>query len=471
MNKNTQNINQFLDLIINQLSTAVFVINQEGQLIYKNEMFDGYTLATSSDNNTSYIFDYFPQDENNRLSQLIKTTFNFGYSEAELNVAISNQRIRRFFVAMTKVVHQGASYGIGELQDVSIRSKSEEELKKALTSLQELTDELERENTYLREEVLETSELKEVITQNDEMKNILHNIKQVAITDAPAYILGENGTGKELTGRLIHQLSKRQHKPFVKINCDSLSPSVLEQELFGREESHPFKKRKMGKLEIANGGTIYLKRINKLTPPLQVKLLGALQREHIILERENKSTILDIRLITSSNESLARLVENNQFSEELYYKLCVFPLHLPPLRTRRDDIPLLINHFTSVYNRKYNFKISRIPKKLIADLVNYEWPGNVRELKSLVERAVISSKGSRLEFRERLTPIRKAFNTNKGFASWNDHEREYLKKVLEHTTWRIRGPYGAAALLKLKPTTLESKMKRLGIHKPHPKNE
>ncbi len=464
MNNTNSNINQFLHLVIEQLSTAVFVINHEGLLIFQNKVFKDYTDSQPT-GETQYIFNYFSEKERQKISLLINTAIDFGYSEAEIEA--NSKRKRSYFMAINRITHQGVTYGIGELQDISVRSKSEEELQKALSSLQQLTNELEQENTYLREEVFETFEFKEFVTQSRAMTDILHNIKQVAITDAPIYIVGENGTGKELTSRLIHQLSKRQNKPFVKINCDAILPSMLTQELFGGREDSPFKKKKTGKLEIANGGTLYLQRINKLPPPLQIRILEALQQEYLIPNGEREQKQLDIRIITSSTEPLSKLVETNQFSEELYYKLCIFPIHLPPLRARKEDIPLLINYFTAMYNKKYNYKISKIPTKLTATLINYEWPGNISELKSLIERAVISSKGSRLEFRERLAVEQKITKLGQEFKPWDEHEKEYLKKVLEHTRWRIRGNKGAAKLLQLKPTTLESKMKRLGINKPN----
>ncbi|MFV0378373.1 MAG: sigma 54-interacting transcriptional regulator [Mangrovibacterium sp.] len=465
MNKVNSNIDHFLHLVIEQLSTAIFAINNEGLLIFQNKVFTDYTGSQNTDE-AQYIFSHFPEEEREKISLLINTAIDFGYSETEIESNTNQKRKRRYFMAMNRITHQGVMYGVGELQDISVRSKSEVELQKALSSLHQLTSELERENTYLREEVFENSEFKEVITQNKAMTDILYNIKQVAITDAPIYIIGENGTGKELTSRLIHRLSKRQHKPFVKINCDTILPNMLSQELFGDQEDIPFKKNKIGKLEIANGGTLYLQHINKLSPPLQIRILEALQQDYLAPKREREQKPLDIRIIISSTEPLSKLVETNQFSEELYYRLCIFPMHLPPLRERKEDIPLLINHFTAKYNKKYNYKISKIATRLITKLINYEWPGNISELRSLIERAVLSSKGSRLEFTERLTVEPEITKPGLRFKPWDEHEREYLKRVLEHTTWRIRGNKGAAKLLQLKPTTLESKLKRLGIDKP-----
>lgn len=456
---------RFLQQAIENLSTAVFAINGEYQLLVHNKTFNDYINVITFINSVKTVFDIFPQEVPGKIMKLLKTTFEFGYSEAEVELHVTPEKRKKFFVALNRFSFNGKYYAVGEIHDVSLTLKSEEELKKALTNLQELTLELEVENSYLKEEIHQTNEFKRFISQNETIEKILQNLKQVGITDAPVYILGENGTGKELTARTVHQLSKRKHKPFVRINCDSMTLANFEQEVLGIDGGISANTNKLSKLEFARGGTLFIKRINKLALNLQNKLLEALEQTSTPNKSKPDDKAYNIRIIISSTEPLSALVDSNQFSEELFYKLCIFPIELPPLRERKEDIPLLVNSFTAQYNKKYNFNLNKIPKNILTALQNYDWPGNVSELKNMVERAVVSSKGNFLDFRQMLSAERKIAKLGRHFQSWEDHEKTYLLKVLEHTQWKIRGKEGAACLLQLKPTTLESKMKKLGIKK------
>ncbi|MFV0590676.1 MAG: sigma 54-interacting transcriptional regulator [Draconibacterium sp.] len=459
MENNEKETIRFLQLAIENLSTAVFAINEEYRLLIYNKTFSDYINVITFINSVKTVFDIFPQEVPGKIMKLLKTTFEFGYSEAEVELYTTPDKKKKFYVALNRFFLNGEQYAVGEIHDISLRLKSEEELKKALTNLQKLTLELEVENNYLKEEISQVNEFKEFISQNSTIEQILKNLKQVGITDAPVYILGENGTGKELVARTVHQLSRRRYKPFVQVNCESISLAQVEEEIFGINKKVSPEAGKPNKLELARGGTLFLKRINKLSPALQNKLLEALE------QTSSAPQPYDVRIIISSTVPLSSLVETNMFSEELYYKLCIFPVELPALRERKEDIELLVNFFTTQYNKKYNFKLNKIPKNILNELQNYDWPGNVSELRSLVERAVISSKGNFKDFRDMLHIKRKIAKLGRQFQPWDEHEKTYLVKVLEYTQWKIRGKEGAAHLLQLKPTTLESKMKRLGIRK------
>lgn len=325
---------------------------------------------------------------------------------------------------------------------------------------------LEEENIYLQEEIKANYNFAEIIGESPALQKVLQVVERVAQTDATVLLLGETGTGKELIARAIHHLSPRHQRPLVSVNCAALPANLIESELFGHEKgaftgalSH-----RIGRFELADKGTIFLDEIGDLPPELQAKLLRVLQEGEF--ERVGGSRIItvDVRVIAATNQDLQHAVQEGRFRSDLYYRLNVVPIQLPPLRERPEDIPLLVRHFVQKYSTKFGKRIETISPHLIEILRTYRWPGNIRELENIIERAVILSTGPQLKLGEWF-PTTERFSQEARISTLAELEREHILQTLEHTGWRVSGEQGAAKLLGLKPTTLESRMKKLGIRR------
>jgi DNA-binding NtrC family response regulator/ligand-binding sensor domain-containing protein len=355
------------------------------------------------------------------------------------------------------------------LQDrVEERTEAAENLQNALDKVEQLKKQLEAENIYLQDEIKLVHNFEAIITQNDALKKLLHRVEKVASTDATVLILGESGTGKELLARAVHNISNRKKRPLVKVNCSVLPANLIESELFGHEKG-AFTgaiSRKIGRFELANGGTIFLDEIGDLPMDLQSKLLRILQEGEF--ERlGNPVTIkVDVRVISATNRNIEKGIEQGTFREDLFYRLNVFPITIPPLRDRKNDIPLLVKHFVDKYGKKTGSKIDIIPENVMSTLTTYHWPGNVRELENIIERAIILNPGQKLVLGDWFSKIN-LNNENHESLSLEDNERQLILKALEETDWRVSGDKGAAIILGLKPTTLEYRMKKLGINRNH----
>jgi transcriptional regulator with GAF, ATPase, and Fis domain len=304
-----------------------------------------------------------------------------------------------------------------------------------------------------------------IIGRSEGIKRVFDKIRRVAPTDSAVLILGETGVGKELVAKSIHNLSKRKDGPFVSVNLATLPPDLVTSELFGHEKgaftgAHQQQK---GRLELAHGGTLFLDEIGDLPLSIQVKLLRVLQEGTFERLGSAKTIHADFRLITATNRNLTQEIEKGKFREDLYYRLNVFPIQVPPLRERKEDIPLIARHFADRFSQRMGKNIRRIEGNEMKKLMEYDWPGNVRELEHLIERAVILS-DERIRFSEldRL-PEKLCGNQGRHAVKLSDIEREHIEKVLASTHWKVRGPNGAAQVLGLKPTTLFFRMKKLGI--------
>jgi len=350
------------------------------------------------------------------------------------------------------------------------RRRSDLELKQAYLEIQRLKQHLEAENVTLREEVKTTLKDDDLIGKSHAFRTILHQTEQVARTDSTVIILGETGTGKGLIARRIHLLSGRNNRPFVAVNCAALPAALIESELFGHEKGAftGAVSRKIGRFELADGGTIFLDEVGDLPLELQAKLLRVLQDHEF--ERLGSSTTrtVDSRVIAATNRDLDLLIEKQLFRADLYYRLGVFPIRLPPLRERRLDIPLLVWSFITDMQNRLGKTIERVPQEVMDTLASYDWPGNVRELQNIIERAMILSSGAELELQTILTMPRSGTTATtqrdeRRGTSLAEAERAHIVRVLEECDWRIRGKEGAAERLGLKRTTLQSRMKKLGI--------
>lgn len=337
----------------------------------------------------------------------------------------------------------------------------------AYRQIAELKDKLAEEKLYLEDEIRTEQNFEEIVGEGTALKRVLKQLQIVAPTDSTVLIQGETGTGKELVARALHNLSGRRERTLVKLNCAAIPTGLLESELFGHEKG-AFTgaiSQKLGRFELANGGTIFLDEVGEIPLELQSKLLRVLQEQEFERLGSTRTIRVNVRLVAATNRDLGRMVADKQFRSDLYYRLNVFPIVVPPLRERREDIPLLVRHFAHKFARRMNKAIDTIPSETMAALIRYDWPGNVRELENLIERAVILSQSStlyvplaelKLSAGERAVPA----------ATLEATEREHIVRILTETDWVIGGPSGAAARLGMKRTTLQSKMKKLGIVRP-----
>ena len=361
---------------------------------------------------------------------------------------------------------EGEEYSIAISRDITERKKAENNLRIALDEVERLKDRLEQENVYLQQEIKLNSNFQDITTQSTKVIEVLSNVEQVASTNATVLILGETGTGKELLARAIHSLSNRGERPLVKVNCASLPASLIESELFGHEKGAftGALAQKIGRFELADGGTIFLDEIGELPIELQAKLLRVLQEGEFERLGNSRTTKVDVRVIAATNRDLQAEVDNGNFRADLFYRLNVFPLEIPPLRERKEDITLLVKHFIKKYGPQLGRKVETVPQKVFDQLLKYDWPGNIRELENIVERGMIISPGKLLVIGDWLPKTGYSIGAS-NITTLEESEREHIVQALELTNWKVSGKGGAAALLDIKPTTLEARMKKLGIQR------
>lgn len=304
----------------------------------------------------------------------------------------------------------------------------------------------------------------QIIGNSPALESVLEQVEQVAPTDSTVLIQGETGTGKELIARAIHNLSARCGRPFIKLNCAAIPFDLLESELFGHEKG-AFTgaiAQKVGRFELADKGTLFLDEVGDIPPGLQPKLLRVLQEQEFERLGSTRTHQVDVRLVAATNRNLVEMVKRNEFRSDLYYRLNVFPIPLPPLRERREDIPALVEHFVETYTRRMDKRIEHIPPETMSTLVSYQWPGNIRELQNFIERSVILTSGNVLH--PPLTSLKSAPEPESlGAITLEDAERDHIRKTLEQTRWVVAGPNGAAARLGIKRSTLYFRMQKLGI--------
>lgn len=343
----------------------------------------------------------------------------------------------------------------------------EEFLQKALAEIKTLKDRLVIENIYFRQESIKKQQFDHIIGQSDGLKYVIYRAEQVAPIDTTVLILGETGTGKELVAEVVHNLSPRKDRPLITVNCAALPTNLIESELFGREKGAftGADTRQMGRFEIANGSTLCLDEIGELPMEVQAKLLRVIQ--HGVFERlgSSKTIKVDVRIVATTNRNLEEAIRTGRFREDLFYRLNVFPITVPPLRQRIEDIPLLVQAFVERYARKMGKQITSISKETMKTLQDYPWPGNIRELESIIERAVILCRGPILQLADKLSTSPHPLPSPGG--TMKEMERGQILQALEKTGWRIEGKNGAAQLLGLHPSTLRARMHKLGIVRPH----
>jgi PAS domain S-box-containing protein len=392
----------------------------------------------------------------NNLGSLVNFETRFRTKEGSLRVLLSSAE---------KLDIAGEQCLLVASSDITERMEAELALRTANDELQQLKNQLEAENIYLQQELQLDERFGEIVGQSDAIKYVLFKIGQVAPTDSTVLITGETGTGKELAARAIHGASSRKDRPLIKVNCGALAPTLIESELFGHEKGAFTGAigRKQGRFELATGGTIFLDEIGELPPSLQVKLLRVIQESEFERLGGTKTIKVDVRIIAATNRNLKQEVEQGRFREDLWYRLNVYPVTMPPVRQRKEDIPLLVEHFAATYAKKFGKTILSVSPRTMQSLQGYSWPGNVRELANVIERAVIHSHGSSLQIVDQFEQL--PADALPPTQTLEEVERDYIIRTLENTGWRIEGPHGAAKILGLNPSTLRTRMVKLGIQR------
>jgi len=363
------------------------------------------------------------------------------------------------------------------VRDISRRKEAEESLKKALAEVQRLKDQLHQENIYLKQEIRDASNFGEIIGQSESLRRVLSKAEQVAPLTTTVSIFGETGTGKELLAHAIHKLSPRRSHTLIKVNCAALPGSLIESELFGHEKGAftGADSRRPGRFEIAHGGTLFLDEVGELPLDLQSKLLRVLEEGEFERLGGTHTLKVDVRVIAATNRNLEEAVRKGDFRSDLYYRLNIFPITLPPLRERKEDIPILVTHLVRQLSQKLGKTIDTISQDTMAKLRNYPWPGNVRELRNVIERAVIISPGSQLRLIDDLDSqaleldLQEEAILNSVFqvgGTLEQTEHNLIVQTLKKVHWKVEGPGGAAELLNIHPSTLRSRMRKLRIERP-----
>ncbi|MCL1137810.1 sigma-54 interaction domain-containing protein [Shewanella pneumatophori] len=371
----------------------------------------------------------------------------------------------------TAVYKDGVMIGVVAIfRDISIQKQTEQSLRQALEQVQALSEKLSFENQYLQLELADRTGDVEISGSSKPINQLIQQIKLVSNTESTVLISGENGTGKELVARNLHRLSNRADKPLISVNCAAFSSALLESELFGHEKGAytGATSRRKGRFELAHQGTLFLDEVAELSLEAQSKLLRVIQEQEFERVGSSQTIKVDIRLITATHHDLLKRVEQGLFRMDLYYRLNVFPIVVPPLRQRLSDIPELVSHLIQDLNRKLGKKVTQVSHKGMQKLMQNSWPGNVRELQNVLEREMILANGPVLDFSQ-LTmsaPVENVADTISNTQTLQQVERQHIINILKQTQWRISGSGGAAAVLGLPPSTLRSRMNKLAISRP-----
>jgi len=409
------------------------------------------SVAVVIDNKADHILSSIVDDS---LGKHLAEELQKAHDKLELTVLERTGELTRANIQLTREIDE--------------RRRAEESLRDAYSEIKLLQDRLQAENIYLQQEVAQEYNFGEIIGQSSAISYVFFRIEQVAPQDATVLLLGETGTGKGVVARAIHSRSARKDRPMITVNCTGLPANLIESELFGREKGAftGANARQMGRFELADGGTIFLDEIGEMPLELQCKLLRVVQDGEFERLGSPRTIRVNVRIIAASNRNLEEEVKSGRFREDLFYRLSVFPITIPPLRQRKEDIPLLVNHFVAKFNKKIGKKIDTVSKETLNALQEYHWPGNVRELESVIERATITSQGTSLQILDRFDTFEKKEETEgQEVKALAELEHDHILQVLHKTGWRIEGKNGAALLLGLNPSTLRARLRKSGIRR------
>ena len=446
-----------------------------GEIIWSEEMFRIYGYEPFSLKPTvEWIMQRMHPDDlelaNQALDRITRERIapNFEY-----RIVLPDGSVKHLHVVMQILEDNPSKHleCVGSLMDVTEQHRARKAMEEAYEEIKKLKDELYRENVALKAEIDQASMFEEIVGSSKTLKKVLEDVVKVAPTDSTVLITGETGTGKELVARAIHKRSRRAGRAFIRVNCAAIAPSLIASELFGHEKGAftGATQRREGRFEMAAGGTLFLDEVGELPEETQVALLRVLQEREFERVGGNKTLRSDVRVVAATNRDLEEAIRAGKFRNDLFYRLNVFPIAVPPLRNRRDDIPRLVEAFVREFSKLMAKKISSIPQKTMTALQRHDWPGNIRELRNVIERGMIISRGESLEV-ELPTAVASIPELSKPSDSTEttlaDVERRHILDVLEQTNWKIGGKGGAAERLGMNRTTLQGRMLKLNIHRP-----
>ena len=469
-NSTLSNEKKMLDEILDELPSTFYIWDDTPQLICRNKRHDEITEYGEDDLAKMGPMDFFDEVDHTRVAAAMEEVFTKGETVMEATlVTKSGKKIPHLYTAVRTIVGEKPvlmGFGI----DISKQKQAEQRLRDALATIGKLKDQLEEECVYLGEEIKQMHDYENIIGQSEVMQYVFYNVKQIAPTDTTVFIQGESGTGKELIARAIHHESKRNQLPLIKVDCSSLPVNLIESELFGHEKGAftSASKKRIGRFELADRGTIFLDEIGELPLELQPKLLRILQDGEFERLGSSKTRHTNVRVIAATNRNLEEEVQQGRFRKDLWYRINVFPLTVPPLRERGGDITLLANWMTQKHQRSLGKQINKIPMEVLNDMQSYGWPGNVRELENVIERSVIVTSGDTLRLACSLKIGKAEAETlqNAPIKSLAELEKEHILRVLTKTHWKIAGKGCAAELLGLNASTLRGRMRKHNISRP-----
>jgi PAS domain S-box-containing protein len=470
-------------IMVETMNEGAVTLAADGTILFCNQRFAEIVKGSLEKVIGSSIYQYISATDLPLFEALVERGLK-GNSKGELALQTGGENSAPVLLSISTLQHMDMPGAVcAVMVDITERKKMEETLKKshndlerqtvelqtALSEIKTMKEQLEAENIYFRHENKMKHLFENIIGQSDGLKYVLYRAEQVAPANTTVLILGETGTGKELIAAAIHSMSPRKDRPLITVNCATLPGNLIESELFGREKGAftGADSRQVGRFEVANDSTLCLDEIGELPLELQAKLLRVIQHNEFERLGSSHTIKVDVRIVATTNRDLEEEIRKGRFRQDLYYRLNVFPITVPPLRLRKEDIPPMVQAFVNRYSRKLGKHITSIQKETLQALQEYPWPGNVRELESIIERAMILCPGPVFQLTDRLYipshPLSSPART------LEETERNQILKILSETRWHIEGKDGAAAILGLNPSTLRARMHKLGIARPETK--
>jgi transcriptional regulator with GAF, ATPase, and Fis domain len=454
-----------LELIISALNTGLALIDPDMTLVWSNDIIKKWFPDANIEGKRCFAV------AENRTTPCEDCQAVLTFKDGEIHEReFQNKQDKRWYKVIALPVKDQEGHVIYVLEassDITGRKQVEKKRDQALEELEALKEKLEEENIYLKSEVREARLFSDMIGTSNALHYVQTQVTQVASTASTVLIQGETGVGKELVARAIHKDSKiRSDKPFIKVNCAAIPSNLAESELFGHERGafSDAREQKKGRFELADTGTLFLDEISELSQDTQAKILRVLQDGEFERVGGTRTIKSDVRIIAATNRDLKAEVAAGRFRADLFYRINVYPITVPPLRKRREDIPMLVEHFVSQIGADMGKKIDKIPKKVMEQLTAYDWPGNIRELRNVVERSLITSPSSTFQLADSSIVMGKSlpFHSNQ-MASLDKIQQQHILHILNETGWKIDGVGGAAEILQMKPSTLRNRMKKLGV--------
>jgi len=458
--------NEQLRLIISALNTGLVLLDQDMTVVWANDIIKKWFPDPNLIGKKCYSV------AENRTSPCEDCQAILAFKDGEIHKReFQNEHPPKlwFKVVAFPVKDQAGRviYVLEATSDIDDRKKAEQKRDQALKELEALKEKLEEENVYLKSEISEGRHFKEMVGTSNALRYVQTQVTQVASSDSTVLIQGETGVGKELVARAIHKESNsRSEKPFIRLNCAAIPSNLVESELFGHERGAFTDARELrkGRFELADTGTLFLDEISELSQNTQAKILRVIQEGEFERVGGNKTLKSDVRIIAATNRDLIAEVAAGRFRADLFYRINVYPMTVPPLRKRREDIPLLIKHFASQIGAEMGRNIDKIPKNTIKRLQAYDWPGNIRELRNVVERSLITSAGSTFQLADSTIEMCQSPSPpSNQTVSLDEIQRQHIQHTLNEAGGKINGPGGAAEMLQMKPSTLRNRMSKLGI--------